>query len=94
MHVDGEPRIEVWIKPAYVLSLPSWMDGLSITQANPDEMTAWAEAHPGVPVGLDSTLYVIRTGTFAGWVVGGSLNTREDDEDYFAASPWDVEQLE
>lgn len=68
------------VKPADAVSLPSWLDGLAIREAEPDEIDAWSRMHPDLTIGLDSTLYILRSGTYTGWVVGGSLNTREDNE--------------
>jgi hypothetical protein len=91
---QGQPRIELWLKPADAVSLPSWLDGLSICKAESDEIEVWSRMHPGLTIGRDSTLYILRSGAYTGWVVGGNLNTREANEDYFGPSPWDLRHVE
>jgi len=82
-----EQRVEVWIKPAYAALMPSSLDGLSIELATTEQARAWTAHGHGVTVRVDQNLYIVRSGSFSGWVLGGSLNTREDDG--VEPSPWD-----
>jgi hypothetical protein len=39
LHIDHEPRIEIWFKPAYAVCLSSTLDGVHITtRRDPDRL--------------------------------------------------------
>jgi hypothetical protein len=80
-------RVEVWIKPASAALMPSSLDGLSIEPATPEQAREWTAQGHGVTARADANLYIVRSGSFSGWILGGSLNTREDDG--AEPSPWD-----
>ncbi|MDX6199526.1 MAG: hypothetical protein QOJ79_2677 [Actinomycetota bacterium] len=75
-------RVEVLFKPAYAACLPSWLDGITLCEADSAEVADWHAQHHGVHLHDYNNLFMVSTGSVRGWVVGGSANGREDDGDY------------
>ena len=79
---DGPGRIEILFKPAYVVCLASSLaNGLTIREADAAAPGPWrafaqADAVPGCQ------LYEVRSGDDVGWVLGGSVNGRQDEGNF------------
>lgn len=81
-------RIELLIKPAYIVCVAANLEGINITHVLGD-----TPAHVTAAIGRAlhdwENLYLIESGTFHGWVIGGSISGREDDNGYNAPTMFD-----
>lgn len=84
---DATSRIEVWFKPAYAVSLPSWLDGVHISRVGtPPTQTIEVL---GRPVESGEDIFIVRSGQVAGWVVAGGVHGREDDHEFHEPTMFD-----
>lgn len=81
---DKSRRIEVLFKPGHAACLPAWLDGIAILHADEAATRAWSAQGHGLVLGSNQNLFLVRCGSVRGWVVGGSVNGREDDGDSHA----------
>jgi hypothetical protein len=86
---EYERRVEVLFKPAYAACLPAWLDGITISEADPTQVADWQAQQHGVRLHDYNNLFMVSTGSVRGWVVGGSANGREDDGDYDSPTSFD-----
>jgi len=87
----GGSRVEVLFKPAYAVCLQALLpDGLVVEEADAAALTAWeGGGHVGIAGDRDRTLYLVRSGGLLGWVVGGGVSGREDDQDHSGPTMFD-----
>ena len=88
-HIDHEPRIEIWFKPAYAVHLSSTIDGLHITTPRDPERLAHAAQHLGRELDSHEHLYAIASRSSSGWVIGGSVSGRRDAGGHDAPTMFD-----
>ncbi len=85
----GAPtRIELWFKPAYAVSLPSWLDDIQISRTS-DSARKRATEVLGRTLADYEDLFVVRSRQGFGWVVAGGVHGREDDNEYDAPTMFD-----
>lgn len=79
---EAASRIELWFKPAYAVSLPSWLEGIQISRAGnpPQERTITGVLGRGIESWED--LFIVRSGQGHGWVLAGGVHGREDDHEF------------
>lgn len=85
----NEPRIEVLFKPAYVVCLPSLLEGLTIEEGPDEAMRDEVLRVAGRRLQKREHFYQIRSGSASGWVIGGGVSSRQDREDYSAPTMFD-----
>lgn len=87
---EGFPtRIEIIFKPAYAVCLPSVLRTLLIQDKPEDVLLATAQVALGRPLTDWEHLYKVDSGDAHGWVVGGTVAGREDDQGYEAPTMFD-----
>ena len=81
-------RIEVWFKPAYAASLPSWLEGIQIGRTS-DPPPEQAIEVLGRSVENWEDVFIVRSRQGVGWVVAGGVHGREDDHEYHEPTMFD-----
>lgn len=86
---DGQPRIEVLFKPAHAVCLPTLLEGLVIDQPHAEALPGDAFAAVGRGLREWEHFYTVTSHSVSGWVIGGSVSGRQDQENYSAPTMFD-----
>jgi len=89
VHIDNEPRVEIWFKPVEALCLSTLLDGVHITTPRDPDRLPEAEKHMRRKLRDHERLYAVVTQTRRGWVVGGSVSGRQDQRGVGAPTMFD-----
>jgi hypothetical protein len=79
----------VLFKPAYVVCLPSLLEGLTIEEGPDEAVRDEVLRVAGRSFRKWEHFYQIRSGSASGWVIGGGVSGRQDREDYAAPTTFD-----
>ena len=79
-------RVDVLFQNVKAIKLPTLLDGLVVLEADPDE-AARISSETGISLDEETTVFLVRSGSFDGFVFAGVCVEVDDEGEYFEPSP-------